>query len=443
MIINCKRLIYLVTALVLTSQHALAGNSSNSGSSSSSSSSSSKYQTTYTIEEIANFVTTFATIPPYPSDFSWEDSQIYTPTTSGKPIITGFTPVAVIPTVTLGSDSDGTLQIASLSELGYEGVKCAAGIYKFPITITDSNNIPQPKVVEVNLPLAPQKLASPNPLEDNSQSQQTLLCKNHIAAVAGKVVNGNIVFQCQAGLWRIKQVGCKDSESSCNGAPNTVVSVPSASNGTFPNTLFNLPSVKYADGAPAGVFACKDVLPAPLPGPAPTNYQWSGNVNLSCSSGAFSAGSNNCTVIDASNNVYPNCATGVIGRLLYNGQTIGRACFPAGTNMATRNLGFVKSSIGPNVYSGSFETAIPFFWVKRDVFINIALVTETLACGRYLATTNTNNCVLGWTCSTPTSNFGMGGVGYSGGINPYYGIGGTTNYSTSTTYQLQSIACPR
>ncbi len=363
MILRKSSLLSLVTTVFLTGLQSPAIESSTT--TNTTTIRTSKYVSAYTATDIMSFMSSFSSIPAYPTGFSWESSKIYVPKTSAKPIITSFAPAPLAPLVMPAAlTSDGSLDLASLDSLHYEGVKCEAGTYKFPYVITDSNNLSQNGEFAINLPQAPQKLAVPLPNEDNSSSEQTISCRSKIPAVSGKVINGNIVFQCQAGLWRIKQIGCRDTSTSCNGTPTTLP-VTTSANGSFPNTYFNVPAGTYPDGAASGVYVCKDVLPTPTT----PNYQWSGNINLSCSNGTFSAASNNCQVINASKNIYPNCSTGILGysiRKLGGVQTVGQACFPANTAMPYFNSIF-STLYGPDIYRLQYLYTpfdISYHWVK-------------------------------------------------------------------------------
>lgn len=269
----------------------------------------------YSLRDFHNFMSTFFSIP---SQFTWEnDIKPKDTTTSPARPIENFPaqqPIDILPPpttlntcLTLGADGSSSIPMSDLysgtcsvnagipfiTDVGFAGTFCPEGDYKITVQFT-SGGVTNSAQVVTHLNVTPQgrtaSFACANLERTNGQRIST-----------PRPLRGSVIYQCQAGLWRLRNVTCTDApeEVRCPSGSWTY-STPQAGR-TYSYTM-NMPT--SASHAAFGPTVQCSSLGAPTAG-----SEWvAGTLTTQCNNGSWIIGpANSCTQRIVKNVIFPSC----------------------------------------------------------------------------------------------------------------------------------------
>lgn len=269
----------------------------------------------YSLKEFHDFMSTFFSIP---SKFTWEeDIKPKDTTTSPARPVENFPaqekksilpdPTDLNACLTLGADGSSAIPMSDLyngtcsvnagipfiDNVGFIGTHCSAGDYRASVQFT-LGGVPTTAQVVTSLPLKPVK------------DTVSILC-SELRRTNGQRIStptplrGSVVYECQAGLWRLRNITCTDAieEVKCPAGPWTYSTAQAGRTYSVNITMPN--SASHAAFGPD--VACSSI------GAPPTGTNWGvGTLTTQCNNGQWIMGPpNSCPTTVIKNVSFPNC----------------------------------------------------------------------------------------------------------------------------------------
>ncbi len=279
----------------------------------------------YTFSDFVNYFSSFSKVP---STFTWDNvpqnqgspGRVVIPDSVPTPVPVIGTPAAAPPTCLATSpwgdiyagacvSTSPTIPYVEDANIGYDGTYCYGKLGAFRVTYSkDALGTLETRDVIANPPLR-------NQYQINKTTGQIAVACSDLAtpggaalSIPGKPLSGEVIFRCQAGVWRLISVSCSDYEVKCSSGIKTVTF--GASDGTSYPVSMNLPVANINTVGPS--VACTSL------GSPGDDYNWAGgSVYAVCDGAGQWSPSGTCVknVKPVTNTVYPNCAGAVLNEI--------------------------------------------------------------------------------------------------------------------------------